>query len=276
MNAPDSTLQRRYRRLLASYPQKFRDQHGEELLGVLLDWAPDGQRYPRAREAADLLAHGLLARLRSRQLDTDAAPAQDRPVSWGDALAAASVHGLGPAPVGSWTIPRWLKWVPVLIGVVAIVIAIPYVFFDHALAGYGGSGSAIGAVGQTTYHGLPIRPASGATDTTVNLRTVTPRITVNTAHATVTLLVCTGNAALIYGGTWHGDPVPYCARRSTWHPGTIRLGTPEDAVNTTGVLVTVTPHRSGIVRIEGANVTYRQGFRYGHQHVGMDWTLRVP
>jgi hypothetical protein len=274
MNAPDGTLQRRYRRLLASYPRPFREEHGEELLAVLLDCAGDRQRYPRVRETADLITHGLLARLRSRQRDHS--PVQEREVPWGDALASASVHGLGPAPGGSWIIPRWLKWVPVLIGVVAIVVSVPYVFFDHALAGYGGSGSATGTVGQTTYHGLPVRPAGGAPETTVNLRSVTPRIAVNTARATVTLVVCRGNAALVYGGTWHGDPAPYCARRSALHPGTIRLGTPDGAVNTTGVLVAVTPHRSGIVRIEGANVTYRQGIRYGHQHVGMEWTLRVP
>lgn len=53
--AADHRLERRYRRLLACYPAEHRDSYGEEMLGVLLDGAAPDQRYPRPREAADLL-----------------------------------------------------------------------------------------------------------------------------------------------------------------------------------------------------------------------------
>ena len=280
---PDSGLQRRYRRLIASYPVEFREQHGEELLVVMLDCARDGQRFPRPRDAANLVAHGFRARVRDRRRRTSGGT-RDRTVSYGDSLSAASVHGLGFAPVGSWVVPSRLKWVAALIAVAAIVVpivvAIPYVFFDHALAGYTGSGSAVGAVGQTSYYGVPVRPAGNtATSTTLNLRSVTPRIAVNTAHATVTVLVCTGFAdrvgAFVYGGTTQ-DAAHDCTRLADFHSGTMRIGTSTDTQITTGVVLAVTPHGSGLVRIEGANVTYRQGIRYGDQRVGMDWSLRVP
>lgn len=52
-------LARRYRRLLFTYPRA----RGEELLGALLDAAPPGRTRPTAREAANLIRHGLRARL---------------------------------------------------------------------------------------------------------------------------------------------------------------------------------------------------------------------
>jgi hypothetical protein len=57
------TLTRRYRRLLLAYPRAYRREHGEELLGVLLDAAPAGQTRPTLGEAADLVRGGLRCRL---------------------------------------------------------------------------------------------------------------------------------------------------------------------------------------------------------------------
>jgi hypothetical protein len=56
-------LARRYRRLLFAYPRAYRRLRGDELLGALLDAAPPGRTRPTAREAANLLRHGLRARL---------------------------------------------------------------------------------------------------------------------------------------------------------------------------------------------------------------------
>jgi hypothetical protein len=52
-------LERGYRRLLACYPHRFRDEHGEELLGVLLASAGNGQPRPGLLESADLVRNGL-------------------------------------------------------------------------------------------------------------------------------------------------------------------------------------------------------------------------
>ncbi|MBE1491604.1 hypothetical protein [Plantactinospora soyae] len=54
------SLARRYRRLLFCYPRAHRRA---ELLATLLEAAPPGRTRPTAREAADLIRHGLRARL---------------------------------------------------------------------------------------------------------------------------------------------------------------------------------------------------------------------
>jgi len=57
-------LERGYRRLLACYPREFRRENEEEILGVLLATAADGQRRVGVAEAADLIRGALRARLR--------------------------------------------------------------------------------------------------------------------------------------------------------------------------------------------------------------------
>ncbi len=61
----DSTsLERRYRRLLAFYPQEFRRERGQELLAVLMAGARPGQRRPGLAESADLLRSATWMRVR--------------------------------------------------------------------------------------------------------------------------------------------------------------------------------------------------------------------
>jgi hypothetical protein len=280
VKAPDDGLRRRYRRLLTTYPAQFRAQHGEEMLAVMLDAARAGQRFPTPRDTADIVAHGLLARLRAHRLDSATVSVDEHPLTFSDAWARSVVHGFGPLPISAWTIPAWLRRSALvfagLLTAVAALAGVIYVFYDHALAGYSGSASANGAVARTTYHGLPLRSA-GAAVTTLNLRSVTPRVTLNTAQATVRVLVCTGpqTAAgpLDYGATSEQAPVD-CATLAPLHSGILRLGQ-TSGYQTSGVVVAVTPRRAGTVRIEGADVHYRQGIRFGHQHVGVDWTLHV-
>ncbi len=61
-------LERRYRRLLACYPREFRRENEEEIFGVLLATAADGQRRVGLAEAADLARGALRARLRLPRL----------------------------------------------------------------------------------------------------------------------------------------------------------------------------------------------------------------
>jgi hypothetical protein len=58
-----SRLSRRYRRLLLGYPRAYRRARGDELVATLIEAAPPGRTRPTAREAANLLRHGLRARL---------------------------------------------------------------------------------------------------------------------------------------------------------------------------------------------------------------------
>jgi hypothetical protein len=57
-------LERAYRRRLAWYPRAFRDEHGPEILAVLMAGARDGQRRPGLAGSADLIRSGAWMRLR--------------------------------------------------------------------------------------------------------------------------------------------------------------------------------------------------------------------
>lgn len=59
----ETALERRYRRLLSLYPRRFRREHGEELLSVLMTCARAGQRRPGLSGSADLIKSGLSMRL---------------------------------------------------------------------------------------------------------------------------------------------------------------------------------------------------------------------
>jgi hypothetical protein len=76
--------ERGYRRLLAVYPQSFRREQEEELLGVLMAGASPGQRRPGLAEAADVIRSGLGMRLRRA-----GRPAGSR--AWTDALMPVSL-----------------------------------------------------------------------------------------------------------------------------------------------------------------------------------------
>jgi hypothetical protein len=79
-------LERRYLRLLASYPQPFRREHADEMLAVLMAGAPQGRRRPGLRDAADVLASALRMRLSARRR----AEQRDNQ-RWTDGLALFSV-----------------------------------------------------------------------------------------------------------------------------------------------------------------------------------------
>ncbi|GAA1814240.1 hypothetical protein GCM10009682_39090 [Luedemannella flava] len=77
-------LERRYRRLLAWYPENHREEYGDEMLAVLLTGAAEGQTRPRFGETVDVLRAALSARVA-----TGSAALKDR--RWADASGALSV-----------------------------------------------------------------------------------------------------------------------------------------------------------------------------------------
>ena len=98
----ESTLERRYRRLLAWYPAAFRQQREEEMLAVLLAAARPGQRRPRPSESFDLIRGAIGTRVR---LLGSRPPGQ----RWADGLALFSIT----APV-------------LLLAATVLEIAVPY------------------------------------------------------------------------------------------------------------------------------------------------------
>ena len=59
----EASLERRYRRLLAWYPQPYRSQQEDEILAVLMAGAEQGQRRPRLAEAVDVIRSAVGMRL---------------------------------------------------------------------------------------------------------------------------------------------------------------------------------------------------------------------
>jgi hypothetical protein len=80
-------LESRYRRLLTLLPNSYRERRAEEMLGMLLDGAAEGQRWPRAAEVASLA--GLAVRLR-----TGAAGGSLRAAAFGEVLQRFALAGL--------------------------------------------------------------------------------------------------------------------------------------------------------------------------------------
>lgn len=56
-------LEGQYRRLLRAYPQDYRRERGDEIIGTLMEAAAPDQRRPTVREAAALTLRGLQARV---------------------------------------------------------------------------------------------------------------------------------------------------------------------------------------------------------------------
>ncbi|MDN3355602.1 hypothetical protein [Actinomadura sp. DC4] len=67
-----SALESHYRRLLRAYPPAYRQAHGEEIIGTLLQASGD-RRLPSPVEAAGLIGGGVTARMRA---------ATAHPVAW--------------------------------------------------------------------------------------------------------------------------------------------------------------------------------------------------
>ncbi|MGW6499987.1 hypothetical protein [Nonomuraea angiospora] len=61
----NDVLELRYRRLLRAYPKEYRAEHGEELIGTLMEAARPGARRPSLRETLHLLAGGFTVRVRA-------------------------------------------------------------------------------------------------------------------------------------------------------------------------------------------------------------------
>ena len=62
--APHAELEQRYRRLLRLYPRDFRARRTDEMIGVLMASAAEGQDRPARGDVSDIVRGSLLARLR--------------------------------------------------------------------------------------------------------------------------------------------------------------------------------------------------------------------
>ncbi|MEV8637406.1 hypothetical protein AB0395_37780 [Streptosporangium sp. NPDC051023] len=99
-----STLEDRYRRLLAFYPREHRARHGEEMVGVMLATAGAERRRPDPGDVLDIVKGGLQIRLRH-------AFGPESAVHWRDALNIAAIVAplhLLVSEVGTWGMALWV------------------------------------------------------------------------------------------------------------------------------------------------------------------------
>ncbi|MER7008146.1 hypothetical protein ABT297_34575 [Dactylosporangium sp. NPDC000555] len=110
-------LTRRYRLLLLAYPSEYRERRGDELLGTVLDDASPEQRWPSGREAASMLAQGVLARL-------DAARCRTPGAVWSEGLQMGALLLLGYALAGLVSEFIWDRVWSVQAGI-TVLLALP-------------------------------------------------------------------------------------------------------------------------------------------------------
>lgn len=126
-------------------------------------------------------------------------------------------------------------------------------------------------VGTIAFIGGNVQPLDKRAHRAMYLGAVDPRVTVNTAHATVRVMECTvANPHVGVGVTPLSYASRICASLVPFRPGPVDLGFPA-----TEIAYIVTPTTPGRVRVEGSDVSYLDGVRPGQQHAGNGFVLYV-
>ncbi|MEY9968263.1 hypothetical protein ABIA33_006347 [Streptacidiphilus sp. MAP12-16] len=112
-----SWVERWYRVMLLGYPAQYRERHGGELLGTLLESDPS-RRLPSLRESASLLDAGMLTRLRSRLAK---APAWADGLQLGLFLLALTRAG---SLMGGLLTAHQRPQLPILLATLPVVVAV--------------------------------------------------------------------------------------------------------------------------------------------------------
>ena len=126
------------------------------------------------------------------------------------------------------------------------------------------------AVGRTVWMSAAIStspPRDGRpVGARLQLRQVTPHVLENSSGATVDVLLCRRNADPVAVGAQFDPPPRQCASIEPFRSADVILSQRPGGAE---LLVRVTPHRPGLVRIGGLDISYRTGLRTGSQRSGM-------
>ena len=124
-------------------------------------------------------------------------------------------------------------------------------------------------VGATMYVNSDLQPRNGNSGhRLIDLHEVKPRLSTNTAHATVIVLLCrVANPHLGVG--MEPDTSP-CATVREFRPGKVDLGFPA-----TELIYKITATRAGTLHISGADVSYSAAGRNSTQHAGNGILVKV-
>jgi hypothetical protein len=185
----------------------------------------------------------------------------------------AEAPGVGVEPVQRRPFP-WRRIVLVLLAAVAVLVGGVWLTHPKAIYPVGNEIGVRVAVGQTVVVATNVI-TSGPTQNSkryqsVALRAVAPVVVKNTAGAGVAMVLCTPTGTYGVGSVRAADLGQYCSQVAPLGSGTVALGLGPPM---TQLLAEITPSRPGVVRIEGFEVTYRDGIRWGTQTGGINITL---
>lgn len=173
-------------------------------------------------------------------------------------MTATTTDGRPTGDVGSAAVRRRVLAVAVGLGVLA---ACWWGTHPRAFQGPGSEVSGPGTVGEPVYLGLAVVPGD------IHLTDATARVLLDSADADVDVLVCRlADVHLGPGVVGPDDLESIC--RSVGHP----TGPADDPDH---LVLEVVPWSTGVVVVEGLDVTYRTTLQWGTQTTGMTATVVV-
>lgn len=105
------------------------------------------------------------------------------------------------------------------------------------------------------------------TDVTVNVHSISPRVVENSSGSTVRTLVCEGGKV---GGVDESLIDATCSRLTPFRPG------PFHASESRSLVLEVVARQPGQLRIEGADIDFRDGIKRGAYRAGGTLTITTP
>lgn len=149
--------------------------------------------------------------------------------------------------------------------------------WDHGLALFSSGGNEAGGpipVGRTVYalviNGNPLVGALARQEFTVDVTSVRPHVNLDTAGAAIRVLTCDENGRTIVAGA--ARSMPYCRKTAAFAPGPLRFSSD---LHSSALVLAITAHHRGKVRIAGVDIAYHAGSRSGDQNTGLRLDFRA-
>ena len=167
---------------------------------------------------------------------------------------------------------RWIGSLAIAaVLVVAVAVFVHWRDSPHLMSPYGNGMSATFPLGVEELIDAGVEPAS-QTAKPIEIDSITPRVTVDTADATISLMVC--DAPPINDRLGEGTRAEMAADCGVplvpFHSGRYQF---RYVPHGSELLLGVTMHRPGRLRVDGFQVHYKDGIRRGDDHAGIEIDL---
>jgi hypothetical protein len=162
---------------------------------------------------------------------------------------------------------RWWLVAATVVAVVAVgaTMFVRWLYGASAIESGFNTGTLHVTVGQPYYTPPTLFSASDHGTTTVDVRSIEPRVINNSANASIKVLTCKRNGTIAEMGGPDLNAYAWC---HPFTPGKMTIGQGNAGQMT--VVLAVTAHRLGSLEITGTHVSYRQGIRHGSVNAGPD------